>query len=218
MGCERDELLEKSSDGVVYCVDGLRLPLKNVGDDVYIAYYNPLEVDVCRHGSGALAKMLEETVREVEGPLCVIAPDSSKSVPMIQAAVDMLEDDNVSLHVIRGGRAGEFHVEEHCWAEKYVPITGTEKVLVLSEEQAAFIRETNGVIVIMDDVYSSGATDGALCRLLRKAGLLDSDEEPFRRLVVALEENGDRYPANLMHAIYLPIFSQEDVLKAEGGD
>jgi len=55
MGCERDELLKKSSDGVVYCVDGLRLPLKNVGDDVYIAYYNPLEVDVCRHGSGALA-------------------------------------------------------------------------------------------------------------------------------------------------------------------
>lgn len=179
----------------------IELVLKNVGSDekpIWIAWFDPREVQVQKAGTEALIQMLDEM-----GYLgLAITPFSSKSGPMIEAAC---REVKLPLLTLKGGKDEDMlreEVGENGRVYGYYPITSPEnpKYMAFDEQSRQLILKTvkNGQqIGIIDDVYSSGATIKATLIGLREI-LGDLYDDTLIEVVTVAREgvihNGESLP------------------------
>jgi hypothetical protein len=194
----------------------LELALKNVGSDeepIWIAWFDPREEEVGEAGSNALVEMLGK----LDNVALALTPFSSKSMPMIKAACDEVK---LPLLNLIGSRSFEdlktqTDVDDRIYA--YNPITSPDKPKYLAfgvqtEKHIRSAIRAGEKIVIIDDVYSSGATVKAILGGLQD--ILEDEYNPdlIEVVTVAREgvlHNGDPVPSvdmepNLLYDVFIP--------------
>ncbi|NCN87433.1 MAG: hypothetical protein GW941_00905 [Candidatus Pacebacteria bacterium] len=195
----------------------IQLLLKNVGSNqepIWIAWFDPLEEKIKMAGSQALVEILDK----LTNVSLAITPFSSKSIPMIVKACEKIELPLLDLV----GSTDFDHIKAQTCQEDliyaYFPITSQDKAkyLAFGEETVKHIQRvirSGQGIVIIDDVYSSGATIKAILD-----GLKDIlGEELFKiadiEVVTVAREgilrNGEPVPEidmekNLTYAVFIP--------------
>jgi len=207
------------------------LPLKNINagrDDappVWIAWFDPLVPQVAEVGVALMAPYIS-----LLQPDLTLQPASSKSEQMIRTAVERAgeqlgreipletalgdtDEDTVRAALRDAGVAADDLAD---WYVPYQPITGRTKYLAILPETAARVVETvtqGGRLVVLDDIYSSGATTHAAREVIRRAlARAGRDVAPKQIPVVAVAQeveggydDAQRQDANLLSAAVIPV-------------
>lgn len=194
----------------------LELLLKNVGSDeepVWIAWFDPREEETKTAGTSALVEMLNK----LDKVALAITPFSSKSIPMIRQACI---DTELPLFDLIGSRdfteISELTDRDYR-IYAYNPITSPEKPKYLAfahkvEKHILTAVKRGEKIVIIDDVYSSGATVRAILDGLKDILGDLYDPSMIEVVTVAREgvlQNGEPVPEvgmepNLLYDVFIP--------------
>lgn len=211
-----ENIVEKGGEHFLQVAIGKKtilLPLVNIGTEsqpTYIAVLNPQKRAVEQAGVEVLAHMLKKL-----GVKLVITPPSSKSERMIYQATKKARVGQEPLTIVGGSINGvpakriltETEVRNMVndgtayWMIECRPITlgpnDPSKFFGINETMLTRIivqAQQGNPIVIVDDVYSSGATIAAIKRLIRNALQSKGIAVPHMSIAVVAEER----PAHLL--------------------
>ena len=199
------------------------LPMVNVGPKDgtpnWIAWFDPRIPELKEAGAEELARRFTHFEADL-----IVTPSSSKSIPMMQRAVEIVSENlghQVETMILIRGEENEVRNEigyDGGFTTEFQPVTSPDhkKHMGLSQEQYNMLRRyaSDGKrIVLADDVYSTGETVGAMTKLVNIAL---SSSELLPTIVVVREceldlqnPNTDwppQEPPNIYSAIVTPVF------------
>src|SRR3989338_3995781 len=162
---------------------------------VYIAYYDPRLEPHRTGGAIELTNRLVYLAQQTDSDLVIITPSSDKSTGLVEVVQSKTVDKlgrNVYKMIFRKGEPESEEMksladQSSSISHLYQPITagGEYRRMVITEEEINVLKEhirKGDMLVVVDDVYSTGSTIGAIMDILKevyqRCGSADQFEMP----------------------------------------